>query len=139
MMRLRYWMRRRRLEAELAEEIETHRALRQEQFERDGLAPREAEYASRRALGNDTLAREDARGVWIWPWLESAWQDARYGVRMLTKHPGFTLTVVATLALGIGGTTAVFSVMHAVLLAPLPYAQPGHIVRIYQQEPGKPD
>ena len=66
-------------------------------------------------------------------------QDLRYAFRQLRHGPGFSAVVVATLALGIGGTTAVFSVMHAVLLAPLPYAQPDQIVRIYQQEPGKPD
>jgi putative ABC transport system permease protein len=126
--RLRYWMRRRRVEAELAEELETHRALRQEQLERDGLSRPEAQYASRRALGNETLAREDARGVWIWPWLESAWQDARYGVRMLTKHPGFTLTVVATLALGIGANTAIFSVVDAYLMRTLPVRDPQQLV-----------
>ena len=66
-------------------------------------------------------------------------QDLRYAFRQLRHGPGFSAVVVGTLALGIGGTTAVFSVMHAVLLAPLPYAQPDQIVRIYQQEPGKPD
>ena len=92
--RIAYWIARRSHEAELAEELESHRALTQERLEQSGLPATEAQYASRRALGNDTLAREDARGVWIWPWLEGAWQDARYGVRMLTKHPGFTLTVL---------------------------------------------
>jgi len=128
--RLRYWMRRRRLDADLAEELETHRALRQEQLERDGLSRTDAQYASRRALGNETLAREDARGVWIWPWLESAWQDARYGVRMLTKHPGFTLTVVATLALGIGANTAIFSVVDAYLMRTLPVRDPEQLVSL---------
>ncbi len=66
-------------------------------------------------------------------------QDLRYAFRQLRHGPGFSAVVVGTLALGIGGTTAVFSVMHAVLLAPLPYAQPDQIVRIYQEEPGKPD
>ena len=62
-------------------------------------------------------------------------QDLRYAVRQLRRSPGFSAVVIATLALGIGGTTAVFSVTHAVMLAPLPYAQPGQLVRIYQQEP----
>jgi putative ABC transport system permease protein len=62
-------------------------------------------------------------------------QDLRYGVRQLRRSPGFSAVVIATLAVGIGGTTAVFSVMHAVMLAPLPYAQPGQLVRVYQQEP----
>jgi predicted permease len=62
-------------------------------------------------------------------------QDLRYAVRQLRRSPGFSAVVVATLAVGIGGTTAVFSVTHAVLLAPLPFAQPGQLVRVYQQEP----
>ena len=66
-------------------------------------------------------------------------QDLRYAYRQLRHGPGFSAVVIGILALGIGGTTAVFSVIHAVLLAPLPYAQPDQIVRIYQQETGKPD
>ena len=66
-------------------------------------------------------------------------QDLRYAVRQLRKGPSFSAVVIGILALGMGGTTAVFSVMHAVLLAPLPYAMPDQIVRIYQQEPGKSD
>jgi len=65
-------------------------------------------------------------------------QDLRYAVRQVRRSPGFSAVVIATLALGIGGTTAVFSVTHAVLLAPLPYEHPGQLVRIYQQEPGNP-
>ena len=71
--------------------------------------------------------------------VDSLTQDLRDAFRQLRHGPGFSAVVVGTLALGIGGTTAVFSVMHAVLLAPLPYAQPDQLVRIYQQEPGKPD
>jgi predicted permease len=65
-------------------------------------------------------------------------QDLRYAFRQLHRSPGFSAVVIATLAVGIGGTTAVFGVMHALLLAPLPYAEPGQLVRIYQQEPGNP-
>jgi putative ABC transport system permease protein len=66
-------------------------------------------------------------------------QDFRYAVRQIRRSPGFSTVVIATLAVGIGGTTAVFSVLQAVLLAPLPYEQPGQLVRLYQQEPDKPD
>jgi putative ABC transport system permease protein len=65
-------------------------------------------------------------------------QDFRYACRQLRRTPGFSAVVIATLAVGIGGTTAMFGVMHAVLLAPLPYAQPGELVRLYQQQPDNP-
>lgn len=68
----------------------------------------------------------------------SAKEDLRYACRQLWRGPGFSAVVIATLAVGIGGTTAVFSVMHAALLAPLPYARPGELVRIYQEEPASP-
>jgi putative ABC transport system permease protein len=71
-------------------------------------------------------------------WIEGSVQDLRYALRQLRRSPVFATVVIATLALGIGGTTAVFSVVHAVLLAPLPYEQPGQLVRVYQQEPENP-
>ena len=79
--RFRYWLRHRQVEADLAEELETHLAFKRERLERSGLSGNEARYASRRTLGNVTLAREDARSVWIWPWLDSVRQDVAYAVR----------------------------------------------------------
>jgi hypothetical protein len=96
--RIQYWCRARTIEADLAEELEIHRAMTQERLERDGLPAPDAIYASRRALGNLTLAREDARAVWIWPSLEHVRQDVRYGARLLRKQPAFTATAILTLA-----------------------------------------
>ena len=72
-------------------------------------------------------------------WLDVMRHDLRYALRQIRYAPIFAIVVVATLAIGIGGTTAVFSVVEGVMLAPLPYEEPGRLVRLYQQEPGKPD
>jgi putative ABC transport system permease protein len=109
------------MEAELAEEVEFHRARTQAALESDGLSPAAADAAARRRLGNTTLAREDARAVWIWPWLESAWQDVRHAARVLRREPGFALVVALTLALGVGLNATVFGMMDALLLRPFQF------------------
>ena len=91
------------------------------------------EVAESRELGNLTLAAENARSVWEWDWLESIMADLRYAVRVLWKSPAFTIVSVLSLALGIGANTAVFSVVHGVLLRPLPYPQPNQLMLVAQQ------
>src|SRR5262245_3249889 len=88
-----------RADADLREEMEAHRALRQEQLERDGMTSEEAARISRRALGNIALAQDDVRDVWIVQWLDTLRQDVRHGLRMLIKHPGVTVTALVSLAL----------------------------------------
>lgn len=131
--RLSYWIRHRRASRDLTEEMEFHRAQRQRDFERSGLAPLEAARASRRALGNTLLAEEDARGVWIWPSLEQLWQDLVFGGRILLRNPGFSAAAVLTLALGIGANTAVFSVVKGVLLSSLSYRSPDRLVMMWER------
>jgi putative ABC transport system permease protein len=121
-------MRQRRIDADLGDEIEFHRAMKQQELEARGMEPAEARFAAQRALGNVTLAQEDARAVWVWPWLESVWQDAVYVVRTFQRQPGFATAILLTLSLGIGANTAIFSVVDAVLLRPAPYPEPDRIV-----------
>jgi predicted permease len=128
--RLRARIRNRRFERDIAEELEFHRAMKESDLRRDGLSAEEARFRSIRELGNATLAREDARAVWIAPWLESVWQDVRYAVRNLRTHPGFTLAATATLVLGIGLNTTLFTIFNVIVLRPWPVARPSDVVRV---------
>jgi predicted permease len=126
--RLRYFLDQRRIEAELAEEVESHHRMQQQALEAGGVSADEAYFASRRTLGNITLAREEARRVWIWPWLESVWQDATYAFRVLRRAPAFGAAIVFVMSLGIGTTTGVFSLLDGLVLKSLPVHQPGQLV-----------
>lgn len=120
---------------DLQREIRQHLALEAEEREAEGLTPEEARRAAALAFGNMAAVREDARSVW-WPlWIQHAGQDLRYAARVARRTPGFTLGAVLIFALGISTTTTVFSVLNAVVLAPLPFAQPQQLVRIVQTNP----
>jgi predicted permease len=97
-----------------------------------GMSPEEARFAAMRAFGNLTLIREQARENWSWTSMESLLRDVRYGIRTLARAPGFSIIAVLVMALGIGATVAMFTVVHSVLLSPLPYKAPGRIVKIYE-------
>src|SRR5437667_2664813 len=107
--RLRYWINRRRVESDLAEELELHRELKQEELERLGLSPADAAAAARKELGNTLKARQDARDVWGWRWIDDTMHDVRYACRSLARMPILTVVVVASLGVGIGINSAVFS------------------------------
>jgi putative ABC transport system permease protein len=93
-----------------------------------GMAPDEARQAALRKFGNILRVQEETREVWSVVWIEQLLQDVRYGFRVLRRNPAFTTVVILTLALGIGVNTAVFSVVNAVLLRPLPYPDAERVV-----------
>jgi predicted permease len=104
----------------------------------EGMSRDVAERTARRAFGNVTLLQERSREVWQWQRFESLLVDLRHICRRLRRSPGFALTVVVTLAIGIGANTAVFSVLNSVLLRPLPYPVPEQLVSLHLDAPGAP-
>ena len=115
---------RERFRADLDEEMRLHMDLRQKQQAEQGMSEVDARYAARRKFGNDDFIEGREHVAWGWRWLESLGQDALYGVRSMMRSPWVTAVALLSLALGIGATTAIFTLMDAVMLRSLPVKDP---------------
>jgi predicted permease len=133
-LKLKALFKRRQFDRDLEEELQFHLAMREEKNRLAGLAGSDARDSARRTFGNATSLKERCREMWMLTSIESVWRDLRYAARTLGRTPAFTAIVVLVMALGIGANTALFTVVHAVLLRPLPFRQPDRLVSLYERE-----
>ena len=130
---LRGLLRRRRIDGEIAEELRDHLAREIEAHQARGVPPEEARRLALRDLGGLTQTIESTRAIRA-TWLDTLWRDLTYGARVLRRAPRFTVTALAVLVLGIGSTTAIFSITYAVLVRPLPYPDAERLVFLAEHQ-----
>jgi predicted permease len=129
---------RRREGARLDAEMRFHLDRQTEENQAAGMNPEEARRAAMRMFGNPLLVREQARANWSWAWLDRLLRNTRQGARRLRRSPGFAVTAVLVMALGIGATTSLFTIVRSVLLRPLPFKDPGRLVMLYEHFRNQP-
>ena len=131
---MRWWPRWKtaKRDADLERELRSDLELEEEEQRERGLSAEEARYAARRAFGNPAAIREQTRDTWSWSWMERLLRDVKYGTRTLLRSPQFAVVSVLVMALGIGATTSLFTIVRAVLLRPLPFRDSGKLVMLYE-------
>jgi predicted permease len=129
---------RKRIFSDLSEEIQQHLDEKAEALMTEGMSREEAQRAARREFGNVTRIQEHGREAWMSPLAERLWADLRFAIRQLCRNLGFSLTAILTLALGIGATTAVFSLVNTILLRPLPFPAQNRLMWLAQQDHSLP-
>jgi putative ABC transport system permease protein len=132
LIRVRTIFRRTRMERELDAELAFHLEMQAAEFVRRGMSPEQARIEARQAFGGVEHVKEDVRDTWLARMTEAAVQDIRYGARSLGRNRGYAAAVIITMALGIGANSAIFSVVNAVVLRPLPYGRGADIVLLRQ-------
>jgi predicted permease len=133
--RVSSFFRRRSVDSDLSREIASHLALLEDDFQRRGFSAGDARLAARRALGSTAHTADLHRDAGSLVWIDDLRRDLQYALRALRREPGFAVVVALTLALGIGANTAIFSVVHSVLLRPLPYKDSMRLVRVWDNVP----
>ena len=133
--RWRYWIdifRRRDLERDMDEELRAHVALEIQQRIERGESPEEARTSALRDLGSIDTVKEAARDAWSWQWADRLIQDLRFACRQFRRNPSFTIAATSILGIGIGATSAIFTVVNTVILKPLAYRESGRLVSIQE-------
>jgi putative ABC transport system permease protein len=138
-LRMKSLVRRKQLDRDLEDEVAFHLAMREKKNRDAGLPLEEARYAARRQFGNATGIKDWSREMWTFASLETLWRDFRYALRTLAKKPSFAVIAIVTLGLGIGASTAIFSVIENVLIEPFPYAGADRMMGLEIHDPSRGD
>lgn len=138
-MKIAMLFRRQTAATQLDDELHFHLERQIAENRERGMAPDEARYAALRAFGNPALLRDETRGTWNWHGIEQFLREIRYAVRTLSRTPGFAIIAIVVMALGIGSSVALFTVVRGVILKPLPFKDPDRLMMVYENDTNQDD